>query len=78
MLQSSVNNAWIGRAMQEIIVLGEIPGTSTQLNFTQWAIMSICILLTMLLLFSVGDISKFVKKHVDKAKLEEAVKFLTI
>lgn len=61
--------------MQEMIVLGEIPGTSTQLDFTQWALTSVVILLGVLFALSYHDVRHLLHRT---ATLERTKRILSL
>ncbi len=62
--------------MQEMIVLGEIPGTSTQLSFTAWAFTSVAILLFVLFLLLLPDIRQVIDAHLANSRAKKALELL--
>ena len=65
-----------GGIMQEIIVLGEVPGTSITLSFETWAVLSIAILLSLLLVMSRKDISQYWHSRRADIRARKALRLL--
>lgn len=54
--------------MQEFVVLGQVPGTNTQLGFTEWLLVSAIILTLLLLVLARHQIAATWNAHILKAR----------
>jgi hypothetical protein len=63
--------------MQEIIVLGEIPGTNIQLSFTAWTYVSALVFTVLILIVSRPHLSNQWNGLVAQIRARKALRLLT-
>lgn len=63
--------------MQEMIVLGEIPGTNMQLSFTAWTYVSALVFTLLILIVSRRHLSSHWNGSVAQIRARKALRLLT-
>ena len=63
--------------MQEMIVLGQIPGTTIQIDFTIWLYTAICVCTLLLALLSRHKISEYWNTHIANIRARKALQLLS-
>ncbi len=63
--------------MQEIIVLGQIPGTDIQIDFTVWLYTAACVCLLLLLILSQSKIREYWHAHIANIRARKVVQLLS-
>jgi hypothetical protein len=63
--------------MQEMIVLGQIPGTNIQIDFTMWLYTTTCVCLLLMLLLSQGKIRNYWHSHIANVRARKVWQLLS-